>query len=261
VDAGATVVNIEDILDDTDGCSEQYRCGSALFFLWKFAKERDKVYDHGIDCAGHGKKKIDGYGDYLKKYLRGQLRANVEYQPDNVDKDKSTIVYIDIDAVGNVIDFADTAAISWNSRKLNGVVPANKPRKEAVHSEHKLAHAEALVRKEGQAKFEGLKMKAKLENRGLGKTSKNNGTSAMHHFRFEKGLKQRFVCCHIPCFCPWCVAQLNKSTVEERYAGPRDGCKLWPIMEIKDENGEGIGKGSNDWTFGSFVEDKAGVKS
>ena len=32
-------------------------------------------------------------------------------------------------------------------------------------------------------------------------------------------------------------------------------------MEIKYENGEGIGKGYNDWTFGSFVRDKDGVKA
>ena len=101
-----------------------------------------------------------------------------------------------------MIDFADTAAKSWNSRELDGVVPVNRPRKEAVHSEHKLAHTEAFVRKEGQAKFEGLKMKAKMENRRLGKTSKNNGIAAMHRFRFEKWLKEQFSCCRILCFCP-----------------------------------------------------------
>jgi hypothetical protein len=259
-DAGATVVKVEIILDDTDGCSGQYRCGSALFLLWKFSKERNVVYDRAVDCAGHGKKKIDGYGGWLKNYLRGQLRGNCEYQPENVDKDKNTIVYIDMDELGNTIDFADTAAASWNSRD-GGKVPANKPRKEAVYSEHNLVSTEAMVRKEGQAKFEGLKMKAKLENRKMAKHSKNNGIAAMHHFRFEKWLNKRFACCHIPCYCQWCVTKLNKLTVEERYDGPRDGCKLWPIMEIVDENGTGTGKGYNDWTFGTFVEDKDNVKA
>ena len=49
-----------------------------------------------------------------------------------------------------------------------------------------MLHTKALVRKEGQAKFKGLKMKVKLENCKLGKHSKNNGIVAMHHFRFEK---------------------------------------------------------------------------
>ena len=59
-------VNLDIVLDDTDGCSEQYRCGSALFLLWKFAKENGIVYDRAVDCAGHGKKNIDGQGGWLK---------------------------------------------------------------------------------------------------------------------------------------------------------------------------------------------------
>jgi hypothetical protein len=57
------------------------------------------------------------------------------------------------------------------------------------------------------------------------------------------------------------VAKLNKLTVGERYDGPRDGCKLWPIMEIVDENGTGTGKGYTDSTFGTCVEDKDNVKA
>ena len=87
-EAGATVVNVQIILDDTDGCSEQYRCGSALFLLWKYAIEKDILYDRAVDCAGHGKKKIDGYGGWLKNYLRRQMRSNFEYQPENIDTDK-----------------------------------------------------------------------------------------------------------------------------------------------------------------------------
>ena len=197
-EAGATVVKVDITFDDADGCSEQYRCGTALFLLWKFAKENDRVYDRAIDCAGHGKKKIDGNGGWLKKYLRSQLCGNVEYQPENVNTGKNTIVYIDLDEVGNVIDFFDTAAKSWNNRPLVGKVSANKPRKEDMYSEETLSYTKALVRKEGQAKFEGIKMKVKLENCKLVKNSKNNDIAAMHHFRLEKLLIERFACCHIP---------------------------------------------------------------
>ena len=57
------------------------------------------------------------------------------------------------------------------------------------------------------------------------------------------------------------MAQLNKSTAEERYAGPRNGCILWPIMEIKDKDREGTGRGYTDCKCCSFVEDKDGVKA
>ena len=59
-DAGVTVTSVRVILYDTYGCSGQYICGSALFLLWKFAFEHNIYYDHAVDCAGHGKKKIDG---------------------------------------------------------------------------------------------------------------------------------------------------------------------------------------------------------
>ena len=76
--AGKTVTSVRVILDDTDGCSGQYRCGSALFLLWKFAFEHNIDYDRAVDCAGHGKKKIDGYGGWLKNYLRREMRCNFD---------------------------------------------------------------------------------------------------------------------------------------------------------------------------------------
>ena len=45
VERGSRVVNIRLVMDDTDGYSEQYHCGTVLVLLWKFAKERDIVYD------------------------------------------------------------------------------------------------------------------------------------------------------------------------------------------------------------------------
>ena len=33
------------IIDDTDGCAVQYRCGTALYMLWKLSHEMNIVYD------------------------------------------------------------------------------------------------------------------------------------------------------------------------------------------------------------------------
>ena len=130
--AGATVVDVKIILDDTDGCSEQYRCGSALFMLWKFAWENEIDYDRAVDCAGHGKKKIDGYGGWLKNYLKRQMRSKFEYQPENLDVEKRNIVYVDMDEAGNEIGFADTAAELWNNREKSGRMPANNLEKKQL---------------------------------------------------------------------------------------------------------------------------------
>ena len=69
-----------------------------------------------------------------------------------------------MDELGNNIDFAGSAAASWDTKE-NGKVPANKSRKEAVYLEYNLVSTEAIIRKEGRAKFEGLKMKARLESK------------------------------------------------------------------------------------------------
>ena len=253
---GALYTNIEELLDVTDGCAESYRCGSALFMLWKLAKERNITFDRALDASGHGKKLIDGFGGMLKNFLQKELRGNVTNQHETIVDDKNTIIYVDLDQTGNKVDFSDVAAQAWNNRNLDGKVPANRPRRQEEHSDNKVASSLALVRKNGVVKFDGLKMEVKLNGHGLGKDSRNNGIRSMYHVRFEKALKDLFVCRHVPCFCPWCVAQLKKATPEERYNEPGTGCVLWPIMEIFDEDGKSTGRGYNDWRYGEFVQRK-----
>ena len=76
-DAGKTVTSVRVTLDDTDGCSGQCRCGSALFLLWKFAFEHNIDYDRAVDCAGHDKKRVDGYGGWLKITYGGRCVATL----------------------------------------------------------------------------------------------------------------------------------------------------------------------------------------
>ena len=123
--------------------------------------------------------------------------------------------------------------------------------------------SEALSRKVGVAKFDGMKMVAELEPHNLGKNSKNNGIGTMKHFIFDPKLARLvdrhykdFVCCHIVCYCEWCVERYKKETAKERYGNPRTSCVLWPMMEIKDEARNPTGRGYNDWVFGRFVQRK-----
>ena len=89
-----------------------------------------------------------------------------------------------------------------------------------------MAASHAFVHPAGAAKFEGLKMVAKLEDHGLGKDSVNNGIGSMHHIRMEWALNENFVSYFVVCFCSYCKNRLRKPTVEERYRGPRSGCRL-----------------------------------
>ena len=70
----------------------------------------------------------------IKYFLRKELCGNVTNQPETIQDDKETIVYVDIDEKGNSVDFAEVAANAWNNRKLKGSVPANKPRQQEEHT-------------------------------------------------------------------------------------------------------------------------------
>ena len=46
---------LNQIMDMVDGCSVQYRCGTVLFHLSRFAFELVVVYNHSVQPPGHGK--------------------------------------------------------------------------------------------------------------------------------------------------------------------------------------------------------------
>ena len=143
--AGAKIIMIEAILDNSDGCAVQYRCGTSLFMLWKFAKENNIVYDKSINPSGHGKSEIDGEGANLKEKNKRGLCSNVTSQPECYEEGKNTIIYVDMDKDGNRIDFADVAAKYLNNETLTGRVPANNPRSVPSESDKKIASRLALV--------------------------------------------------------------------------------------------------------------------
>ena len=80
-----------------------------------------------------------------------------------LEEGKNTIIYVDMDKNGNRIEFADVAAKYLNNETLTGRVPANNPRSVPSDSDKKIARRLALVCKEGDSKFDGLKLVGKLE--------------------------------------------------------------------------------------------------
>ena len=47
---------IREILDVSDDDAKSYWCGTALFMLWKLAKEENSIYDRALDASGHWEK-------------------------------------------------------------------------------------------------------------------------------------------------------------------------------------------------------------
>ena len=132
--------------------------------------ERRTTYHKNIDESGHGKSTVDGINGRNKGKVSKGLCGNITSQPEAMVEGKNTIIYVDMDQNGKRVDFADVAAKYLNNCELSGKVSANNPQ---VHSNdessNKTVRSEALVRKAGIAKFDGIKMVAEFEPHKLGK--------------------------------------------------------------------------------------------
>ena len=214
--------------------------------LQKLATERNIIYDRAIDAEGHGKKESDGLSGGDKNTLSKEFRGNVEYQPEQLVEHKKSFFMCDM-VDGNRVDFAHLCKDVLAHPDRGKKVAPNNPRPSKAASEKSIAKRVYEVREEDAAEFEGLKMKAC----GFEKKGKGNGMKSMYHFRFDKELNHLFAFCRYACTCPGCCRQLD-SEHPDKYKTPRDECYLWPIMEKRDDNGEGTGEGYNDWQFGHF---------
>ena len=85
-----------EIIDDSDGCSCQYRSGMSLYMCYKLSRERDIVYEKGIDGSGHGKGQSDGRSGGDKHYLNVEFRRNIEHNPEALNDSKRSHLTFDI---------------------------------------------------------------------------------------------------------------------------------------------------------------------
>ena len=58
------------ILDHSDGCSKQYRCGTALYLLSVISSQYGVTVDGMIGAPGHGKDGVDDLNATTKKYIK-----------------------------------------------------------------------------------------------------------------------------------------------------------------------------------------------
>ena len=70
--------------DATDGCSAQYRCATAIFFLALLSFEKDIAIDRAISAPGHGKGIADGISGATKQFLK-HSQMKLSRTPQNND--------------------------------------------------------------------------------------------------------------------------------------------------------------------------------
>ena len=73
------------ILDHTDGCAKQYRCGNALYLLSVLSISYNVIIDRAICAPGHGKSIIDGLNAVDKHYLRKVMRMSGSSRLDDIE--------------------------------------------------------------------------------------------------------------------------------------------------------------------------------
>ena len=60
--------------DQTDGCTNQYRCSIAYYLMSYLSKSYQIFLDRAVDTPGHRKDLVDGFNSVQKRYLATFLR-------------------------------------------------------------------------------------------------------------------------------------------------------------------------------------------
>ena len=57
------------IWENTDGCTEQYRCATSLYLMSVLSQLHSIIFDRGVSAPGHGKEVVNGLIAIDKRYM------------------------------------------------------------------------------------------------------------------------------------------------------------------------------------------------
>jgi hypothetical protein len=224
------------VLDHTDGCAKQYRCGTALYLLALLAVSYGIVIDRAVGAPGHGKCEVDGGNAVDKRYIETKM-CLIEAP----DCDASSRRMSAHAMAGNALTSfaAECARICSSRERAHGVKSEIKSKKREDSSKMKARHYH--VEDQSLVRFGSVKMKAAGFRSSRGET--RNGISAMYNFRADPDLGMHKIAVRrIPCACIPCVEQLQRQwlpgeSAEEQPRYSRNSrCILFQIFD-----------GLNDW--------------
>jgi hypothetical protein len=224
------------ILDHTDGCAKQYRCGTALYLLALLAVSYGIVVDWAIGAPGHGKCEVDGANAVDKRFIETKM-CLIEAPDCEASSRRMSAHAMAGEALTSFA--AECARICSTRERSEGVKSEmkSKKREDSSRMKARFYHVEdqSLVR------FGSVKMKAVGFQSSRGET--RNGISAMYNLRADPDLgMHRIAVRRIPCACIPCIAQLQRLwlpgvTAKEQPRYSRNSqCTLFGIFD-----------GLNDW--------------
>jgi hypothetical protein len=218
------------IYDHTDGCTCQYRCATALYFLSMLSFMFKLTIDRMIHAPGHGKDEVDGLNATTKRFLQQKMSTT------NLNNDQGEEKRMDPWAM----EGGSSKCLSSEAKRLleeperkDGVVSAGKYKKR--FDSRAVTERTYHVLGGEEVRFKNLKMKTIQFKKEPGT---KNGLMTRYNFRTDPNLGVGKVAIRrIPCPCASCNEQLRKAwktnvpaKEQERYA-VNESCENWPIFE------------------------------
>jgi hypothetical protein len=235
-------------LEETDGCSKQYRCATACFLLSLLATTHKIVIDRAIGAPGHGKDEVDGLNATDKRYLSEKM--SVTYEPEV--KEAVNRMAPEARENGESKSFArECVRLCSLPDRFEGVKSEGKSKKREDNRKMRMLFYHE--QKAEDVLFGGLK----YEMKGLQTGMRRNGLMARYNIRADPDLGiGKIAVRRIPCACNGCIEQLEmlwvpgvKPAEQGRYATSKT-CH-WRSIFFETEE-----KGLNDWVIADLFPKK-----
>lgn len=224
------------ILDHTDGCAKQYRCGNALFYLTLLSQKYRITIDRAVAAPGHGKSIIDGLNAVDKTFLKRTMMISNQFSNNVNERHMNAFNFTNADENS----FAEECARLCKAKhRQNGVLTGSNygarvsqskltRRFYHVHNDKKHNHVRISKSTTGWLTSHGVKA----------------GIMYHHNFRADPKLPiGKIAVRRIPCACKGCIDQLNLPWLpnqpfdkQPRYKGGNMNCMYWEVFN-----------GLNDW--------------
>ena len=223
----------------TDGCSGQYKCGTALYLLAMQALMSGKMFYHFVKCAGHGKCRCDAEGGSHKTFCDTAFDRFVK-TPEEERQGRRWAPSHKVED-GKICSLAKIVCEILNDKDhVQGAISHSARKK---RNENKLIQDRRFyIRERGTTEFLNLKMQAMEFGKG-----KHMGLRGYHNFVADPKIPGYVVMARrIPCLCGGCKARM-KLHIDLRYKNPCNDCLYYPMYQ-----------GLNDWIKVSFRAGKDG---
>ena len=79
------------MLDQTDGCTKQYKCSIAYYLMFYLSQSYQIFLDRPVDTLGHRKYEVDGFNAVQKQYLAIFLRMLSTPEADKIDSKRMSV--------------------------------------------------------------------------------------------------------------------------------------------------------------------------